>query len=134
MHAASNCGAQTIDPDFPYPMGAVGTNGWSLGDMVFKSNRINKELMGYCSPTWISDDTWRGFEGRVRTVSAYAEPAGTMPLAQRSLQGFVSHTGSANWGVVPGPSQAMSPARPGSALWWCSKEVGRSRRRSSCRR
>jgi len=105
---APGCNAAGVDMTFPYPMGpGIGVNGYSLMDRQLKPVRTHHELMGYCNVTWVSDYTWRGFMGRVRAVSAFVPPDGTMayspPPAGRTLIGYQS-PGDAEplWTVVPG--------------------------------
>jgi hypothetical protein len=100
------CNAQGVDMNFPYPNTGVGVNGWGLLSGTFKSARTLKDLMGYCNGTWVSDYTWRGFEGRVRAVSALSAAPGGAPLAVRSLQGFATPGRPIDWAVVPGPLAA----------------------------
>ena len=98
---APNCGAGGTDPGYPHPMGALGVDGISLSEGVFYTRRGRFDIMGYCSPTWISDYTWRGLEQRVRAVSAFSPPAG-LALAERSLQGFLTPGEAPVWSVALG--------------------------------
>ncbi len=98
---APNCGAGGPDPGYPYAMGGLGVDGISLSEGVFYRRQGRFDIMGYCSPTWISDYTWRGLEQRVRTVSSYAPGAG-MALAARALQAFVTPGEAPIWNLVPG--------------------------------
>jgi hypothetical protein len=109
---APGCNAQGVDMAFPYVPGpGVGVNGYSLSESILKVARLHKDLMGYCNVTWVSDYTWKGFERRVRAVSAL--PAGpamalqtaeTGPVAppRRTLLGFVSPDGTPEWTTVDG--------------------------------
>lgn len=100
---APNCNAQGTDDDYPYPNGALGVTGYSLSDDELFATTRRFDLMGYCSPTWISDYTWNGFEARVRAVSAFPRGDTSTPLSSFSLQGFLS-AGQAEpgWGLVRG--------------------------------
>jgi hypothetical protein len=103
---APACGAAGADMMFPYMMGAIGVNGFSLSTGALKSKAMFKELMGYCRPRWISDFTWKQLEVRVRLMSAMAagatETPPAMALAARSLQGFAGPGESPSFGLVAG--------------------------------
>jgi hypothetical protein len=43
------------DPSFPYAGGGIGAWGLDLSAMLLKDPAVYKDLMGYCSPDWISD-------------------------------------------------------------------------------
>jgi hypothetical protein len=43
------------DPSFPYTGGGIGVWGLDLAVMSLKDPSVFKDLMGYCSPDWISD-------------------------------------------------------------------------------
>jgi hypothetical protein len=54
LHAP--CGnAGGVDPSFPYAAGGIGTWGLDLPALSLKDPAVFKDLMGYCSPDWISD-------------------------------------------------------------------------------
>jgi hypothetical protein len=54
LHAP--CGnAGGADPAFPYANGGIGTWGLDLPAQLLKDPAVFKDLMGYCSPDWISD-------------------------------------------------------------------------------
>jgi hypothetical protein len=112
---APNCGAGGPDPGYPYAMGALGVDGISLSEGVFYPRARRFDIMGYCSPTWISDYTWRGFEQRVRAVSAYSQTPVGMALAERSLQGFLTPGEAPVWTVVPGNLVGVGAAAAGRA-------------------
>lgn len=48
-------GAASPDPGFPYSGGAIGKWGLALGSNQLFDPSQTKDMMGYCSPTWISD-------------------------------------------------------------------------------
>jgi hypothetical protein len=107
---APNCGAGGADPGYPHANGGLGVDGISLSEGVFYPRQMRFDIMGYCSPTWISDYTWKGFEQRVRAVSGFAMPGG-MALVGRSLQGFVGERGEEpSWAVVAGELVAEGAA------------------------
>lgn len=51
-------GAGNPDPSFPYPGGGVGRSGYNVLTGAIIAN-TQFDLMGYCSPTWISDFSYR---------------------------------------------------------------------------
>ncbi len=48
------------DPNFPYAGGGIGAHGYDVLRGEAKSPLIQKDLMTYCDPEWISDYTYRG--------------------------------------------------------------------------
>jgi hypothetical protein len=98
---APNCGAGGADPGYPYMNGALGVDGISLSEGVLYPRQMRFDIMGYCSPTWISDYTWSGLEQRVRAVSAFSTAPG-MALAERSLQGFLTPGEQPRWTLTAG--------------------------------
>ena len=112
---APACGAAGPDMMFPYMMGNMGVNGFSLSTMTLKSKAMFKELMGYCRPRWISDYTWKQLETRLRAVNALAAqgatPGNNMALQTRSLQAFVGPGETPEFGVVTGDlGEGLLPA------------------------
>ena len=57
------------DPNYPYANAALGSWGWnSRTQTLFDPNRTT-DIMGYCSPQWISDYTYSGITTRVAAVN-----------------------------------------------------------------
>ncbi len=48
------------DPSFPYAGGKIGVWGLDLTTLTLKSPATFADLMGYCSPVWVSDYNWTG--------------------------------------------------------------------------
>jgi hypothetical protein len=72
LHAP--CGSpdpDSIDPDYPYPEGTIGTWGYALGDRRLRGPD-SKDFMGYCHPVWVSDYTYRALFERIRRVNQSA--------------------------------------------------------------
>lgn len=44
-----------VDPAFPYPDGGIGVYGYDVRSGLLKSPTVQKDLMTYCRPEWISD-------------------------------------------------------------------------------
>ncbi|NOT10170.1 MAG: hypothetical protein HOP28_18405 [Gemmatimonadales bacterium] len=51
-------GVAGADPSFPYAGGKIGVWGLDLNTLVVKSPTGQADLMGYCSPNWVSDYNW----------------------------------------------------------------------------
>lgn len=51
-------GAANPDLNYPHAGGGIGIWGLDVGAMALKSPASYKDLMGYCSPEWVSDYTW----------------------------------------------------------------------------
>lgn len=47
------------DPNYPYAGGGIGVHGYDLLRGTPKSPQVEKDLMSYCDPEWISDYTYR---------------------------------------------------------------------------
>jgi hypothetical protein len=61
MHAP--CGsAGTTDQAFPHPGGTIGVWGLNVATLTLKPP-TTADLMGYCSPDWVSDYSWSGMVG-----------------------------------------------------------------------
>lgn len=64
------CGAGGPDRSYPYGDGSIGVWGWSRVTGEFFSPRTTTDLMGYCSPQWVSDYTYQAFFDRAVAVRA----------------------------------------------------------------
>lgn len=68
MHAP--CETQDADPDFPYSNGQIGSWGYdSTSKKFFDPAGKMRDMMGYCSPDWISDYTYSALATRVQSVN-----------------------------------------------------------------
>jgi hypothetical protein len=113
---APNCDAGGPDTRYPYPNGALGVNGWSLSDRAWKNARQLFDIMGYCNGTWVSDYTFRGFEARVRAVSAMVTTQ-ALVARTRTLQGFLGPQATAPaWALVEGPLVTAATAGARAAI------------------
>jgi hypothetical protein len=64
------CGdAQDLDPGYPYPNGAIGVWGYDPRDQSLVPPDEVADIMGYCSPQWISDYTYQGLVERVAALN-----------------------------------------------------------------
>ncbi len=73
-------GAQGVDPGFPHSNARLGTYGYDItsGELVDPSSAA--DMMGYCSPIWVSDYTWFNLAQR---TAALNEP---VPVAMSAVQ------------------------------------------------
>lgn len=62
-------GADSTDPNFPYPGGGIGTWGYNILDKTFISPSVGKDIMGYCENDWVSDYTFAALFDRVAIVN-----------------------------------------------------------------
>jgi hypothetical protein len=53
-------GAKGADPEYPYPLGIIGSPGLDVQANRALDGRFYTDVMGYCSPIWISDFTYKG--------------------------------------------------------------------------
>ncbi len=60
-----------VDGAYPYQGASIGVWGWDLIGKQTKSPSQFTDVMGYCSPTWISDYTYRNIETRIAYVNAH---------------------------------------------------------------
>lgn len=69
-------GANGQDPGFPYPGGKIGMWGLDLNTLALKSPFVFADLMGYCSPSWVSDYSWSAMVAYRQSGPNNAPPAG----------------------------------------------------------
>jgi len=62
-------GAQGTDPNYPYSGAGVGVWGYDLLGKKLINPSNTKDLMGYCSPIWISDYTYGKLFERIKFVN-----------------------------------------------------------------
>ena len=67
--AHAPCSVGQPDPNYPHPGGELGQWGWDLLDRQLKHPSDFRDMMGYCSPRWISDYTWEALFDRVGWVN-----------------------------------------------------------------
>ncbi|WP_157969082.1 M66 family metalloprotease [Thermus sediminis] len=53
-------GDPSVDPNYPYPNGRIGTWGYDLESKTLRNPNGHYDLMSYCSPQWVSDYTYEG--------------------------------------------------------------------------
>jgi hypothetical protein len=69
-HAPCMLGGQPSDPDYPYPNARIGVWGYDLLNktLVDPEGRA-RDMMGYCSPQWISDYTYNALYARISALN-----------------------------------------------------------------
>lgn len=78
LHAPCG-GAAGVDPDFPSSGAGIGAWGWDINSGELLSPGEGRDLMGYCSPIWVSGYTWQAFAERIAALDA-------PPLARRRTE------------------------------------------------
>lgn len=58
-------GAAGTDPNYPYPDALIGSWGYNLLDGQLQDPTVATDVMGYCTPTWISNYTFYGLWARI---------------------------------------------------------------------
>ncbi|HCZ33995.1 MAG TPA: hypothetical protein DHV93_11405 [Holophagaceae bacterium] len=53
-------GVEGADPAYPYAGGVIGAWGYDTTTGLLKSPTTYKDIMGYCSPLWVSDYVYKG--------------------------------------------------------------------------
>jgi hypothetical protein len=93
-------GAAGVDPQFPYSSGGIGVWGYHMFDKQFIPPTDGKDMMGYCSPEWVSDYTFSALFDRVSAVNAMyggATPGGTFQASQSYRLASVDAVGNVAW-------------------------------------
>ncbi len=72
-------GTSGVDPQFPYAGGGIGVNGYDITAKTFISSTTGKDIMGYCTPEWVSDYTYSAFFDRVAYVNGAKAIIGATP-------------------------------------------------------
>lgn len=87
------CGRPSqVDPDYPYPEGDIGVWGYSIAtDQLRPDSR--SDMMGYCSPIWISDYNFGRLHDRILELRDLPR---TQPYPVTRL--FVDETGATTLG------------------------------------
>jgi hypothetical protein len=95
-----------IDEEYPYEHGATGSWGWDFREKAKLIEPVDhKDMMGYCSPTWISNYTYTAIAERAQEVNGQPLVRGTqVVVGWESL--LLYGDGTARWG---GSSEATMP-------------------------
>jgi hypothetical protein len=95
LHAPCNVDG---DPDFPYSTGKIGIWGYDLVDGRVMDPDVFGDIMGYCSPTWVSDYTYQALIEHLARVNA-AMTERTLDLVQTWRALLVDASGATRWGA-----------------------------------
>jgi hypothetical protein len=90
----SGCMSPDNDPSYPYTEGQIGSWGYDIVQKGYKAPAL-RDLMGYCTPAWVSDYTYRGLYDRIRAVNQNAERAPGLLVRYRVA---LSDQGRLRWG------------------------------------
>lgn len=96
--AHAPCGTGDADAKYPYSGGTLGAWGYDLVDRKLFSPTTHKDFMSYCSPTWISDYTFKAIATRMSSVagSALISIAKDAPTRYRFVD--IGMDGRLSWG------------------------------------
>lgn len=98
------CGVSNPDPGYPYAGGIIGQPGYSGTGLVSTSA---KDLMGYCSPRWISDYTFSAVLAHRQAQGAQAVAAVAGPVPVTIVWGRITADGSA--GILEPSFEVTAP-------------------------
>ncbi len=112
----SPCGVSG-DPNYPYTGGSIGS--WGLdrrSDALQDPNQV-ADIMGYCSPTWVSDFTFQAFLERIVEVNGVTSASRvTSDDAQPWRVALVSPLGS-SWGhPITNPQPPFGTPQPAQVI------------------
>ena len=62
-------GAQNVDPSFPYAKGDIGDSGYNIVLKQLLQPGQASDMMGYCTPVWISDYTFNAIFQEMKLVN-----------------------------------------------------------------
>jgi hypothetical protein len=96
----SPCGVDDdVDAAFPYPAGDLGkTYGFDPTLQKLLRPTAYKDVMGYCSPVWVSDYTYRGIYDALLAIEAQpAFRARTFGAPERLLVARIGRGGVTSW-------------------------------------
>jgi hypothetical protein len=101
------CSVTNPDPSYPYAGGVIGVPGWNGSALVSAGTR---DLMGYCSPRWISDYTFTAVMDHRGTEGAWGAP-----VAGGAGGRFGAVASGVAWGMGAGVGGGTTGARAPSA-------------------
>lgn len=94
-------GAGGPDPDYPYSGGSIGIWGLDVTALQLKSPATYFDLMGYCSPDWVSDHNWQAM-----VTFRQGGPNNVVGLSDRRTVG----RGLLVWGRMTASGPVLEPA------------------------
>lgn len=98
-HGRFHAPCQTGDPDTKYPYAGGKTGVWGYDERLEKLFApTTADIMGYCTPVWISDYTYNALFDRIKAVNASARMVVPEALQNRAYTRLmVDGTGNAKW-------------------------------------
>ena len=96
-HAPCDVDPSDVDPNFPYPGGKDGVWGYNfITKKLFPPTM--PDVMGYCTPVWISDYTFKGLFDRIKLISGAQRVIVPEALRNRMYdRALVNPDGSLQW-------------------------------------
>jgi hypothetical protein len=91
-------GAAGADPDFPYTNGGIGVWGYNLLTKQLVASSKGKDLMGYCTPEWISDYTYQALFDRMQFVNGAKATTGQLDSPAEYRYVNIGADGALSWG------------------------------------
>ncbi|MEO7329026.1 MAG: M66 family metalloprotease, partial [Minicystis sp.] len=90
-------GAQGVDPGYPYAGAKIGVWGYDLVSKHLLSPTTTTDMMGYCSPIWISDYTFTAIFKRIKLVNNadFIYPEGSLDRTYERVR--IDAQGNATW-------------------------------------
>jgi len=86
------------DPDYPYPNGTLGAiYGYDFDLARLVKPRPAKDMMGYCTPVWISDYTYRGLFERLGHIESEAFRALAFTPPELFRVARIGRSGQSRW-------------------------------------
>ncbi len=96
--AHAPCGdAAGIDRKFPYSGGEIGVYGFDQPESTLIDSTYS-DVMGYCTPVWVSDYTYKGLYARVSFVNSAANIIATGDAPTRWRFVHIGRDGKLSWG------------------------------------
>jgi len=96
--AHAPCGTGDADGSYPYSGGSIGSWGYDLVDKKLFSPSTVKDFMGYCSPSWISDYTYKAIATRMTYVNGGADMVFPFDAPRNYRFVAVGGDGKLTWG------------------------------------
>jgi hypothetical protein len=87
-----------LDPQYPQAEGKTGSWGWDMRTHALYAPDAT-DLMGYCSPAWISDYTYGAILDRIVEVDSSGKGASSLSVASEARMLIVGG-GQARWGLA----------------------------------
>ena len=120
-------GADGVDPAFPYPGAGIGNWGYDIVAKELVDPGTVSDFMGYCSPVWISDYTYKGLFKRITYVSQGVDETPWMSAGPAKTSQRVLHVGK-DGSVRVGRTLSIAPPRGATRSVTVTRADGARRR------